>query len=98
MERRKRILKRLEEWTPPPALGRMPETVVDPAIAMLWGVTPQQLQEWARAQRDGSGNELAGAAASPGEVEGIARVVRSLEEISEVRAGEILVCTSTSPA
>ncbi|QYJ14809.1 Chondramide synthase cmdD [Rubrobacter xylanophilus DSM 9941] len=98
VERRKRILKRLEEWTPPPALGRMPEAVVDPAIAMLWGVTPQQLQEWARAQRDGSGNELAGAAASPGEVEGTARVVRSLEEISEVRAGEILVCTSTSPA
>jgi phosphoenolpyruvate synthase/pyruvate phosphate dikinase len=96
--RRKQLLKRLEEWTPPPALGRMPEAVDDPMIVMLWGVTPQRLQEWARAQRDGGGNELSGAAASPGEVEGPARVVRSLDELPEVRAGEILVCTITSPA
>jgi pyruvate,water dikinase len=64
---------------------------------MLWGVTTERLQEWARSQ-DGDGAELGGYAASPGEVEGVARVVRSLESLDEVRPGEILVCTITSPA
>ena len=41
------LIERLHEWTPPPALGRMPEAVNDPIVVMLWGVTPQRLQEWA---------------------------------------------------
>jgi len=41
---------------------------------------------------------LNGAAASPGTVEGIARVVRSVDEVADIRDGEILVCGSTSPA
>ena len=44
------------------------------------------------------GSELGGAAASPGEVEGPARVVRGLGDLDTVRPGEILVCTITSPA
>jgi pyruvate,water dikinase len=63
---------------------------------MLWGVTTERVQEWAR-QRDG-GDELNGAAASPGEVEGPARVVRTVDEIGDIREGEILVCSITSPA
>ena len=63
---------------------------------MLWGVTTDRVREWAR-QQDG-GRELNGAAASPGVVEGPARVVRSVSEIADVRDGEILVCGSTSPA
>jgi pyruvate,water dikinase len=94
--RRKQLLERLGEWTPPPALGAMPEAVSDPMVVMLWGVTPERLAEWARSG-DGS-DELTGAAASPGEVEGPARVVRTLDGLDEVRAGEILVCTITSPA
>jgi pyruvate,water dikinase len=94
--RRTEILERLADWTPPPALGITPEAVTDPMTIMLWGVTTERVQEWAR-QQDG-GTELNGAAASPGVVEGIARVVRSVEEISDVREGEILVCGSTSPA
>ena len=43
-------------------------------------------------------NELSGAAASPGEVEGPARVLRGLGDLDTVRPGEILVCTITSPA
>ncbi len=94
--RRKELLKRLAEWTPPPALGVTPEAVTDPMTIMLWGVTTERVQEWAR-QQDG-GTELTGAAASPGQVEGVARVVRSTQELSEVRDGEILVCGATSPA
>jgi pyruvate,water dikinase len=94
--RRKELLERLAEWTPPPALGVTPEAVTDPMTIMLWGVTTERVREWAR-QQDG-GVTLNGAAASPGQVEGVARVVRSVSEIGNVREGEILVCGSTSPA
>jgi pyruvate,water dikinase len=94
--RRKEILRRLGDWTPPPAVGVTPEAVTDPMTIMLWGVTTERVQEWAR-QQDG-GSVLNGAAASPGVVEGEARVVRSVDQIGDVRDGEILVCGSTSPA
>ncbi|HET8978420.1 MAG TPA: PEP-utilizing enzyme [Solirubrobacteraceae bacterium] len=94
--RRKELLERLSEWTPPPALGVEPEEVTDPMTIMLWGVTTERVREWAR-QQDG-GSELSGAAASPGTIEGLARVVRTVSEIADVRDGEILVCGSTSPA
>ena len=63
---------------------------------MLWGVTTERVQEWARQERGGA--VLRGAPASAGIVEGPARVVRSVDQISEVREGEILVCGTTSPA
>jgi pyruvate,water dikinase len=94
--RRKALLAKLADWTPPPALGIAPDAVTDPMTIMLWGVTTERVKEWAR-QQDG-GSELNGAAASPGVVEGVARVVLSAQEISDVRDGEILVCTITSPA
>ena len=73
----------------------MPEAVNDPITVMLWGITPERLQQWAQ---DGDGVELRGSAAAPGVVEGPARVVKSVDQIGEVRDGEILVCGSTSPA
>jgi pyruvate,water dikinase len=94
--RRKEIIERLADWTPPPALGIVPEAVHDPALVMLWGVTTERVHEWARSQ-DG-GLELTGTAASPGVAEGPARVVKTVKEIADVRDGEILVCTITSPA
>jgi phosphohistidine swiveling domain-containing protein len=94
--RRKALLAKLGEWSPPPALGIVPDAITDPMTIMLWGVTTDRVQEWAR-QQDG-GLSFNGAAASPGTVEGLARVVRSVEEIRLVRDGEILVCGSTSPA
>jgi phosphohistidine swiveling domain-containing protein len=94
--RRKQILARLADYKPPPALGVTPEAITDPMTIMLWGVTTERVREWARQQE--GGRELTGAAASPGVVEGPARVVRSVSEIADVRDGEILVCGSTSPA
>jgi pyruvate,water dikinase len=96
VQRRKQLLERLAQWRPPPALGVTPDAITDPMTVMLWGVTTERVREWAR-QQDG-GSELNGAAASPGVVEGPARVVRSMTEIADVRDGEILVCGSTSPA
>jgi pyruvate,water dikinase len=94
--RRKEILERLESWTPPPAIGAMPEEVTDPVLNMLWGITTERVHAWAQSQ-DG-GPELTGAAASPGVVEGVARVLRTAGELGEMQDGEILVCSITSPA
>ncbi len=94
--RRRELLERLGEWTPPPAVGAVPEAVLDPALIMLWGVTTERVHAWAR-HADG-GSNLTGTAASPGVVEGIARVVKTVREIGDVRDGEILVCSITSPA
>jgi pyruvate,water dikinase len=94
--RRRELLAKLADWTPPPAVGAVPEAILDPALIMLWGVTTQRVHAWARATEGGS--ELTGTAASPGVVEGVARVVKTVREIGDVREGEILVCSITSPA
>ena len=94
--RRKELLERLAEWTPPPALGVVPEAILDPALIMLWGVTTERVREWASGEDGGS--ELSGTAASPGVVEGPARVVIDVRQIADVREGDILVCPITSPA
>ncbi|HZO63309.1 MAG TPA: PEP-utilizing enzyme [Gaiellaceae bacterium] len=94
--RRKELLAKLARWTPPPAIGATPEAVTDPMSIMLWGVTTQRVQEWASAQAGGS--QLTGSAASPGTVEGPARVVVDVGELAEIRDGDVLVCPVTSPA
>jgi pyruvate,water dikinase len=94
--RRKELLARMAEWTPPPAIGATPESITDPMTIMLWGVTTQRVQEWASAEE--GGGRLTGAPASPGVVEGHARVVIDVNEIADVRDGDVLVCTITSPA
>ena len=94
--RRREIIERLGDWTPPPAIGAMPEEVTDPVLNMLWGITTERVRAWARSQ-DG-GPELSGTPASPGVVEGVARVVKTVRELADVRDGEILVCSITSPA
>jgi pyruvate,water dikinase len=97
VEHRAELRERLREWTPPPALGTMPEAVTDPIIVMLWGITPERLRAWSEPE-DGGALVLRGAAASPGEVEGRARVVRDIAEMETVLEGEILVSPITSPA
>jgi pyruvate,water dikinase len=94
---RKRILEALSHWTPPPALGVVPEVINDPTVQLLWGVTADRLRAWAR-QGAGSGDEVTGYAASPGVVEGVARVVRDVNEIGTVQPGEVLVCPVTAPS
>jgi phosphohistidine swiveling domain-containing protein len=94
--RRKELLARLADWTPPPAIGVTPDAITDPMTIMLWGVTTQRVQDWAHAEE--GGGRLTGAPASPGVVEGLARVVIDVAEIAAVRDGDVLVCPITSPA
>jgi phosphohistidine swiveling domain-containing protein len=100
VEERRRIYETLKQWSPPPALGVPPEEVTEPFTVMLWGITTERVKAWLAADEDGGGdgNTLTGAAASPGTVEGLARVVRAVSELGDVQQGEILVCPATSPA
>jgi pyruvate,water dikinase len=91
---RKAMLKALADWSPPPALGPVPEALNDPAVRMLWGVTAQRIEAWLNPDPD----EVIGVAASAGIVEGIARVLRDVSEISSLREGEILVVPVTAPS
>jgi len=88
------MLDALKEWSPPPALGPVPEALNDPAVRMLWGITSERIEQWLNP----SAEEMRGVAASPGVVEGVARVLHDVNEIGELREGEILVCPVTAPS
>jgi len=94
---RKRMLATLKDWQAPPALGPIPEAIEDPALQMLWGITGETLQRWSMPELVEEG-ALSGFAAAPGIVEGVARVLRDVNEIGQVRADEILVCPVTAPS
>lgn len=98
VKKRRAIHEALKDWNAPAALGPMPETLEDPAVQMLWGITSESLQRWASPVEKGHENEIAGFAASPGVVEGIARVLKSANDIGQVREGDILVCPVTNPS
>ena len=90
----------IAEWAKhntPPALGPVPDIIDDPAIVMLWGITRESLDAWLTAGDQPDSNEIKGFAASSGVAEGIARVVKSVEEIGRLRPGDILVCQITNP-
>ena len=95
---RKRIVEKLKEWSPPPALGPIPEQISDPALQMLWGITSETLESWAGHGEAPDQKEIVGFAASPGVVEGIARVLKDVNDIGQIRDGEILVCPVTAPS
>jgi pyruvate,water dikinase len=95
---RKRMLKVLSAWQAPPALGPMPDNIEDPALQMLWGITTETLHSWASQAEVAQDDELKGYAASPGVVEGVARVLRSINDFGEIRDGDILVCPITHPS
>jgi pyruvate,water dikinase len=94
---RKRILEALRGWSPPPALGALPEVITEPFTVMLWGITTETLERWL-ARGEESENVLQGVAASPGTVEGLARVIHGPDELTTVKDGEVLVCPITNPS
>ena len=97
--RRRRIHAALEQWDPPPALGVPPETVTEPITVTLFGINSDTIDRWLAAEdADGTDDSFGGLAVSPGVAEGVARVVRRVEELDELRDGEILVCPLTAPS
>ena len=74
----------------PPFIGVPPDpsAPVDPGLVKFFGRPgPPEVEDAV----------LRGSAGSRGRVEGVARVVRSLQELHRVQPGEILVCRSTTP-
>lgn len=96
VERRRGIVNALKTARPAPALNTPPESITEPFTRMLWGITTEQVDQWLGADDDETG--LKGMAASPGTVEGIARVIHDADQLSEVQQGDILVATVTAPS
>ena len=97
--KRKAIIAAAAKWQPIPALGPAPEVVTEPFTVMLWGITTDTVKSWLSPHDTGAAaNELHGFAGSPGVAEGPARVVLTVEQLSTIREGEILVCPITAPS
>ncbi|PYT72871.1 MAG: PEP-utilizing protein mobile subunit [Acidobacteria bacterium] len=97
VQERKAAIKEWAEHETPPALGPVPEVIDDPAIVLLWGITRERLDAWLAAGGQADASEIRGFAASSGVAEGVARVVKSVEQIDRLRHGDILVCRVTNP-
>lgn len=97
IERRRAIHAKLDEWKAPKALGSPPEVITEPFTIMLWGITSESVDNWLGSD-EGAENELTGMAASPGAVEGIARIINSPAEVNDLEQGEILVAPITAPS
>ena len=95
VERRKSMYAAMQRWSPPPALGQVPEAITEPFTVMLWGITTERVQKWASSDGDGA-EQLTGVAGSAGVAEGRARVVLHADELGQLEQGEILVAPSTS--
>ena len=97
VEKRKRIMDAMRLFTPPPALGAVPDAITEPATIMLWGITTERVQAWAAPDRDAAAT-ITGFAGSPGVVEGPARVILEVDRLGDLQQGEILVAPVTSPS
>ena len=99
-EKRRKILEAAKKWASPPMLGIPPKVIPDPFVIMNYGVTDENVKEWLKGMdaKPETITELKGHAASPGIVEGPARVVLLLDEITQVQRGDILVSRYTNPA
>ncbi|WP_370288253.1 PEP-utilizing enzyme [Nocardioides sp.] len=98
IERRRGIIDALSMQRPQPALNTPPAEITEPFTMMLYGITTEQVQQWLAAD-DGEGDgSITGMAASPGVVEGPARVITHADELGTVQEGEILVATITAPS
>jgi pyruvate,water dikinase len=93
---RKKIIAALGSSAPQPALNQPPNEITEPFTIMLFGITSDRIGAWLHGPS--KSNQLTGMAASPGLVEGVARVIRSADELDQVRNGEILVAPVTAPS
>ncbi|GAA4094122.1 PEP-utilizing enzyme [Nocardioides kongjuensis] len=98
IERRRKIFEALATQRPQPALNTPPAEITEPFTMMLYGITTEQVQRWLAGDEGGDEGVITGMAASPGVVEGIARVIHSADQLGEVQQDEILVATITAPS
>ena len=91
VDERRADLAHARRTAPPPYLGPPPDpaAAVPPAVAKFYGVPGTARVE---------GDVLHGTPASAGRTVGAARVVRDRADFARVEAGDVLVCTTTTPA
>jgi pyruvate, water dikinase len=94
--RRKKIIAALELKAPVPAMNEPPTVVTEPFTIMLYGITTEAVSGWLNASADTG--HLGGMAASPGVVEGVARVIGGAEDLDQIQQGEVLVTRITAPS
>jgi pyruvate, water dikinase len=95
---RTRLVNALKTARPAPALNTPPEAITEPFTRMLWGITTEQVESWLGVGEEGSEGVLKGMAASPGIVEGVARVIMDADDLSQIQQDEILVAPVTAPS
>lgn len=93
---RRATVDALSTQPPQPAFNNPPEVITEPFTIMLWGITSDSIKNWI--SESGDVSQLNGMAASPGLVEGRARVIRSPDQLGEIEDGEILVTPVTAPS
>ena len=97
--RRREVMERFRQWTPPPALGPTPDSITEPFTIMLWGITSERVKAWLTPPAGPTETpELRGLPAAPGVVQGPARVITNLKDLDTLQEGEILVCPITTPS
>jgi pyruvate, water dikinase len=94
--RRKEIVAALASKSPPPAMNEPPAVITEPFTIMLFGITTDRVKAWLSG--GDASDVLTGMSASPGRVEGPARVVLDASDLREVQSGEILVTRVTAPS
>jgi pyruvate, water dikinase len=97
---RKGVMDKFREWTPPDGMGKVPASISEPFTIVLWGITSESMAHWAKLKTVAEGDltKIIGFPGSPGVVEGVVRVCRTVKEIGELKEGEILVAPTTSPS
>jgi len=81
-----------EAIRPPEFIGKATESQLEFPYLNLWGF-PEKLHHDTETK-----GKVEGLGASPGVVEGVAKVVFTPDEFDQVKAGDILVCQMTNPA
>jgi pyruvate,water dikinase len=80
----------------PTMLGTIPDTVPDPIMIEVFGLSGHFLETLRGGGATAGVTEIRGFPAAKGVVEGVARVITTVGDISQVQPGEILVCGGTT--
>lgn len=89
-------IENAKKLTPPDWIGTVTQwNMYEEPYHTLWGY-PERFER--KQKGESVKGTIEGLAASPGAVEGIARVVKSTQEFDSVKQGDILVCIMTNPA
>ena len=92
VKKRREERKQSYKLRPADFIGTATESQLAFPYLNLWGF-PEKLTR-AKAEK----GQVTGLAASPGVIEGIAKVVMSIDEFDQVNPGDIMVCQMTNPA